>query len=399
MLAAWESSAPGSRPSDEDEPEGVHPAASDIVFGYFRRKALIDYAIASFLRGKTEPGCRRLLSAACFQMKFQSGIAPESAASVAVDFARFSMGPHQARFVNAILRRLNETDLDALAKSAPENVMLGFPSALYGRWASRFDAAELGRLSSLLRSKPPLAFRASPSVSCPELEKAGCRSFQLEVLNPRLKFFLSDKPQDILRGDWLRDGLIYVQDPAAALAPSMLAPAPGELVLDICSAPGGKTLVLEEICPAARILSSDRSLKRQKVSESNFRLRGRNIGVVCADALKPPFREGSFDAVLADVPCSNTGVFRRKPDGIWRFSEARQKELVELQAAILASAARLVRPGGRICYSTCSLEPDENIAQVERLIGSNPAFRLVGESMLMPTESHDGSFAAVIERL
>ena len=148
---------------------------------------------------------------------------------------------------------------------------------------------------------------------------------------------------------------------------------------------------------AGTLLCADRSEARlQRVREN---LTGfASITYAVADAATPPFPPASFDAVLLDVPCSNTGVIRRRPDVRWRFTRASLRELLELQAAILHGAAALVRPGGRLVYSTCSIEPEENAGQVRRFLAQHAEFAIAAERQLPPTETHDGAYAALLVR-
>jgi 16S rRNA (cytosine967-C5)-methyltransferase len=126
----------------------------------------------------------------------------------------------------------------------------------------------------------------------------------------------------------------------------------------------------------------------------------RDPGVFClvADGLRPPLRSAAWDAVLADVPCSNTGVIRRRPDVRWRFSEDLLARLRPLQAGLLDAAAGLVRVGGRVVYSTCSIEPDENAGQVREFLARHPSFVLDEERELLPSDDHDGAYAARLVR-
>jgi 16S rRNA (cytosine967-C5)-methyltransferase len=149
---------------------------------------------------------------------------------------------------------------------------------------------------------------------------------------------------------------------------------------------------------AAVIIAADRSPERLALAAENFRRAGRRIETRVADAVEPPFPKESFDLVFADVPCSNTGVARRRPDAPWRFSINVLEKLEKLQRRILLASADLVAPGGAIVYSTCSVEPDEGLMQVEFLLAKRPEFRLEKSGMHLPCLAHDGAFAALIVR-
>ena len=166
--------------------------------------------------------------------------------------------------------------------------------------------------------------------------------------------------------------------------------------LDLCAAPGGKSLLLiERMVPGATLTAADRSARRQEQTRENFRCRGLEFPVVVAE---PRELAGSFDLVLADVPCSNTGVFRRRPDALWRFREEELDEITALQYGILEDAALRVAPGGQLVYSTCSIEPEENSRQIERFTAAHPEFEPVGGGQLLPSTEHDGAYAFLLLR-
>jgi 16S rRNA (cytosine967-C5)-methyltransferase len=201
-----------------------------------------------------------------------------------------------------------------------------------------------------------------------------------------------------------------VQDPAAALVVDFARAEPGATVLDLCAAPGGKAVGLAD--DGARVVAADLSQRRlARVRENSARL-GLSVGLVRADGRQPPFR--AADLVLLDAPCTGTGTLRRHPDGRWVVDEPRLASLVQLQRELLAAAAPLVREGGHLVYSTCSLEHEENEAQVEAFLAEHPDFRndpatgavhpelsnRDGFLQCLPHERGvDGSFAARLRRI
>ena len=178
----------------------------------------------------------------------------------------------------------------------------------------------------------------------------------------------------------------------------LLDSRPSGAILDLCAAPGGKTIMLAEIAaPGAKITAADRSKKRVSTLNVNLRRAGVKAKTLVADAREIPLPPQSFDFILADVPCSNTGVIRRRPDVPWRFSKTRISELAVLQHAILKSAVALLRPGGILLYSTCSLEFEENMGRVQLILSECPGLSLLRERTLLPTTTHDGAFSAVLK--
>jgi 16S rRNA (cytosine967-C5)-methyltransferase len=169
-----------------------------------------------------------------------------------------------------------------------------------------------------------------------------------------------------------------------------------EKILDLCAAPGGKSIILKEkLSTGGLLVAADRSFRRQKMTFENFERMKINSPVITASALKPPFRKESFDLVFVDAPCSNTGVAGKRPDALWNFSRKKLEELAQLQKKILDSAFDLCAPGGRILYSTCSLEKEENSEQTAKFLERKKGMRLMNEKLLLPGEKHDGGYTAL----
>jgi 16S rRNA (cytosine967-C5)-methyltransferase len=170
-----------------------------------------------------------------------------------------------------------------------------------------------------------------------------------------------------------RQGLFHLQDPASTLVTRYASVASGSRVADLCAAPGGKSLELARV--AKQVVACDVNPNRlRRVRENIARLEVTNIDLVVADATAPALH--GMDAVLIDVPCTGTGTFRRHPDARWRLKASDFALLPTLQRSILKAAAQVVRPGGLLVYSTCSLEAEENDAQIERFLREHPDWTL-----------------------
>ena len=154
-------------------------------------------------------------------------------------------------------------------------------------------------------------------------------------------------------------------------------------------------MISENLPSDGNLTAFDRSAKRQELTRQNFRKRGLMHKILAGDLKQ---LSGSFDLVLADVPCSNTGVFRHRPDALWRFSEKDLSTVVALQQEILEHAARLTAPGGQLVYSTCSLEPEENILMVQEFIARHPDFSLQKGETFLPGKFSDGASAYLLRR-
>ena len=215
------------------------------------------------------------------------------------------------------------------------------------------------------------------------------------MASPAFRFFKGAGAEVLKSAPFLKKH-IYVQDPATSLVFQDLDLSGASRALDLCAAPGGKTLMLAELMPpGARITAADRSRNRQRLTRQNLEARGVKAEVIVA---LPEELAGSYDVVLADVPCSNTGVFRRRPDALWNFSEEKFRELIRIQRHILECALQRTAPGGLLIYSTCSIEFEENAGQVAAFLEKHPELTLVSQRQLIPDLDMDGAFAAVMKK-
>jgi 16S rRNA (cytosine967-C5)-methyltransferase len=198
----------------------------------------------------------------------------------------------------------------------------------------------------------------------------------------------------------LAEGVLTVQDPSAMLAAEALAPAPGEAVLDLCASPGTKTTqIVERMGDRGRVVACDRTQEKLEPLRQAVAARGLASVTVClSDAAAAAAPPGGFDAALVDAPCSNTGVLARRVEVRWRLRPEDLAELPRIQGELLMRAAGLVRPGGRLVYSTCSLQPEENGEVVARFLKENPGWRLVRSDLVLPGADCDGAFWALLAR-
>ena len=405
-------------------PPGAHPLLQNGLFTLFRRRAELDWILAQLAARPVRPRLQRILRWTLCELLCLRNLPAAIMADVTVSHVRQRYGAAEAGFVNALLRRLLRDGLDGwqdrVSREAPPEVRLGLSPELYAAWKTRFPTDELAKLAALLQTPAPLIVRRrppcgsdgvrpgsvgqmsaqppdvrldadtpGPEVVCPVPAPAWAPNAHLYAVLDAAAFFSSTAFQT---------GEYYVQDPSTLLAAALLDPRPNEALADLCAAPGGKALLLAEALENSGTLTcGDRSAARLAPVRANLCAYA-NVRLLVADSAMPPFRPGCFDAVLLDVPCSNSGVIRRRPDVRWHFSRRQLAELVQLQAGILYGAAPLLRPGGRLVYSTCSIEPEENGRQVEAFLCQQPAFTLVTEKLLFPTPEHDGAYAALLRR-
>jgi 16S rRNA (cytosine967-C5)-methyltransferase len=196
------------------------------------------------------------------------------------------------------------------------------------------------------------------------------------------------------------EGWWSVQDESALKVGELLNPVAGERILDLCAAPGGKSTHLAELSrDQATVIACDVSESRlARVAESVERLQLANVFPTLIGRQGEDLPEGPYDAVLVDVPCSNTGVLSRRPEARWRFHEADLQELVQLQTRLLLTAWEQVRPGGRIVSSTCSIEPEVTTQLIDSVTALIPGLTIIKQQLQLPGEHGDGAFQALLQK-
>lgn len=380
--------------------EQIRGIVSDLLFSYFRNKFIIDALIAKLTK-KIQPPLKRIVSLGMTQLFFQSGIDTHSAVNVAVEYTKRKYNVKKGGFVNGVLRNSQRLDFQEFFNTQSEWIKLNMPKKLYNHWSVAYSKEQVAEFAKAFKEKPELTFRLRKPIADDELGKLASPMNNLPEWANSQKFYRCHDPKLLFEQDWLKTGKIYIQDPSTVHAP-LMATGNFERILDVCAAPGGKSLILLETNPDALLVSNDRSFIRHKRTLENFAKSAdksqKNVFATIADAVKLPFKAQAFDYILLDVPCSNTGVIRHKADAIWRYNKKRIKELVELQKNILENTISYLKPGGTLVYSTCSIEPEENKIQIENFLVNHPEFKLVKQTQLLPTTLHDGAYAAALTK-
>jgi len=401
ILAECEKGRPLDELLDEVSVPGLHRTITDLLFSYFRNKAGVDAFIREFTykRGKPQARLMRILKIATVQLIFQSGSPAYKICDVAVSFVKKKYGRRPAGFINAVLRRIADSDYNDFITGSPDNIRMNLPENIFSRWRKSIPDF-LETLPEFIHRKPRLSFRIAGLFPEGGVSLEGFRKIELPAWGGDFDFYNAESLSDLIDRGLLENGSVYIQDPST-VAPLSLYPFRNcSVVLDLCSAPGGKTLALrDKMHDSALIVASDVSFFRQRRTLENITAHGAdNCAAVTASALTPPFRIASADLVLLDVPCSNTGVFRRRPDVLWNFSDRKLKELISIQKSLLESTAPLVKDSGALIYSTCSIESEENLGQVMAFLDSHQDFELAGKRELFPCSQHDGGFSALLRK-
>ncbi|MBP5638663.1 MAG: RsmB/NOP family class I SAM-dependent RNA methyltransferase [Victivallales bacterium] len=389
-----DSNKQSSKPSDMTSSR----IEQNILFTIKRHQASINWLIDKIATGKVRPRTRKVLWWALAELLFLDGAALHAVVDTATHFVKTHHALQEASFVNAILRRISDaivTGTDVFAK-APEIIRLEMPSNLWDRWLSSMGAKQAREIAQTILSPSPIVFRYC---SWPPSDKPLPKFLEpMEAPDwmPDAQLFTSSHTPDDLGKFMVENPQIYIQDPATLLAPAMLAPIPGETIADLCAAPGGKSrIIAESLHDTGILLCQDKSEDKIQRLKSNL-VHFNCVRIQTGDATRPDIPPKSLDAVILDVPCTNTGVLRRKPDAKWSFDNAKLNELVDIQRNILEAALPLLKPKGRIVYSTCSLEPEENSLQIQAFLSRHPDVSLVKERQLFPEPTHDGAYSALM---
>ncbi|MBP1599393.1 MAG: sun protein [Acidobacteria bacterium] len=343
---------------------------TEVVYGTLRWQELLDHmsnGASSRPLHEVEPGARILLRMSVYQMWQMDRIPDHALVNDAVELAKRELGKGIDRYLNGVLRNLARTrpwKRKEFLKDAPPWVRLSLPKWLWERWASRFGEAAAADFAASLNHPPQAAFRlgnehgsAAAAIRSDLVPGAGIRPVSASDEGRRLEY----------------------QDEASQLMPHLLGAISNWRVWDACAAPGGKSAILSSLVGrSGRVVSSDAREERlarmaalAKVSAS------RNRDLLVADASEAaPFR-CSFDAVLADVPCSGLGTLRRNPEIKWHFKPESLLSLQEMQKRIVCAVSQTVRPGGRLLYSTCSTEPEEDEEVIQSFLRAHRDFRLL----------------------
>ncbi|NOX53890.1 MAG: hypothetical protein GXP27_05520 [Planctomycetes bacterium] len=423
--------------------------ASELAFGIVRRKSTLNALIERHLtrpRHQVESDAWTLLQIGVYQLVFFSSVPAHAAVHETVELAKWLGKSRWSGFINGVLRAVqrdvtDETTNEPAADAVPLNgpgfrrllrpafpdphadpvgyfvAAFSFPPWLARRWYARFGSSELFQLGTWFNTPPAICLRPNRLRTTREelLQRLGSRvspeppEFVVSEPADRSPAPPLDSVHDVL---WLTEhvripdlpgydeGLFVVQDPTAMEAVRLLAPEPGQTILDLCAAPGTKTVLLaEQMQNQGRILATDVDERRlDRVRENSRRL---GVEIVETRRVAPDGHDipaGPFDAVLVDVPCSNTGVLGKRPEARWRIQPRDLEELAAVQRKLLAIALARVRPGGRVVYCTCSIEPEENENVVQAVLRRVPGVRLETMRFHHPGRPSDGGYQALLIR-
>lgn len=347
------------------------------------------------------PDLQDVLRIGAYQLTALDRVPGHAAVDTAVTLADRLAGPRRAAFVNAILRRVAAEGSTADAQTPQDGAgpaalarAYSHPAWLVERWVTRYGSEQAEALLRHNNTPPPVylqpaAWHTDALVAALEAAGVGWKRAGADGLAVR------GVRVEELPG--YAEGGFIVQDPSQAKALAFAA-LPGESrIWDACAAPGGKAAALGRRC---RVFASDRSCARVRRLAATVRRAAPSVRIAVADARHPPLAPAAMDAVLLDAPCTATGTFAKHPDARWRLKPTAPRRLAALQRELLEAVAEVVRPGGLLIYMTCSLEPEENEAQVDRFLRRHADFRRTREDLVLfpPASGSDGAYAARLVR-
>jgi 16S rRNA (cytosine967-C5)-methyltransferase len=362
-----------------------------IVLGVLRNLRLLDHWIAGLRKGKLDDETRDILRVGLCQLLILQ--LPDHAAV----FETVELGKSSVRgLINAVMRRAASSRKELLdTASLPAEIRHSHPDWLGKRWLQTFGKDETEALMAFNNEPAPVFGRINPLVQGPiELPE----NTSAEGL-----------PEGFIRiaghipGELLAKGAIYIQDPATRHSVELLDPKPGERILDACAAPGGKAFLIAAAQGGGKDLvctdSNEKRLPRLRDNLKRLHCGDAEIDVHDWSRPAPEKWHGTFDAILLDVPCSNTGVFRRRVDVRWRLRPKDIEDLTKLQRQIIDNALPCLKPGGRLVYSTCSIEPEENEDLILALLAETPSLALEKSHQVLPQlDGTDGAYAALLRK-
>lgn len=412
-------------------PAGERGLAMELACGVVRRQATLDAILKTLIArpvDQVEPALWTILRIGVYQIVMLDGIPPHAAVHETVELCKRVGRIRWCGFVNGVLRgatRLATDQFDdqpsassvpvgrgrhrKLAKPVffePNHDMaayaagaFSFPIWLIERWLKRFEASELLRICEWFNSPPPLVIRPNELRATPDALRESFTAAGIETVAIDESGSLTiDGGVRIDKLPGYDQGWFVVQDYSASRAALRLAPQPGQRVWDVCAAPGGKTCHLAAMMRnEGQILATDIRSDRLEIVDQNTQRMGVSIvqtKLIDEQGFRLP--PGPFDAILVDVPCSNTGVLFKRPEARWRITPDGLRELSHVQANLLGWSLERLAPGGRLVYSTCSIEPSENELIVRQVLDNFPAARLVEEEQFVPGRPADGAYQALI---
>jgi 16S rRNA (cytosine967-C5)-methyltransferase len=378
--------------------------ANILIFGVLRNRETLDWVIRRFSKTRFEkinPKILNILRMGVYQIFFLDRVPDSAAVNTSVELAKQAAPAWVVKYVNAVLRNAarnpDALDFENIPAIPEERIAIStsFPRWLVKRWINRFGSETCQSLCAAFNVVPPITIRCNAlKIKRSDLQTMlapHVRAIDTTVYGPEGLFFDSpEKPIQELSA--FQQGFFQVQDEAAQLITHLLAPRPGENVLDACAGLGGKTGHIAQMMEnRGQVIAADRDDKKLYHLRTAMAQLDLKIVTTRAHDFIEPAREfpyADFDRILLDAPCSGIGVIRRNPDTKWRVSASHLKKCAATQRRLLAAVSLLLKPGGTMVYGVCSIEPEENEQVVEDFLTTHPHFEIRREGGSLPFDPH-----------
>jgi len=359
---------------------------TELVYGTLQRRNTIDYFLGRFVtRGihKLDPWVRNLLRLSFYQIYYLDRIPPHAAVNEAVNIAKRRGHQGISGMVNGVLRNVLRqlptiTVPDTLPATERISLEQSHPKWLVERWLAQFGEEETEAMCEENNRPPSLSIRVNRQRIDRATMLSELQAHQIEAKPSLLSedgIVIESRSGNIAQTRWYEDGLFSIQDESSMIVATIVGAAPGMRVLDCCAAPGGKTThIAETMDDRGELWANDIHAHKQALIDTQASRLGLScVRTIVGDAgrLRERFPAGHFDRILLDAPCSGLGVIRRKPDIKWRKTSEELLELPKLQYQLLEEAAALLKPGGVLVYSTCTVEHAENDQVIARFLAEH----------------------------
>ncbi len=359
----------------------------ELVYGIVRYKLYLNYVMDKFLTVEPEQQTqtlRRILLVGVYQIMFMDRVPDHAAVNESVNLAKSHPETKAASgVVNAVLRNVikkkNKIELPDPQVNLVQRLSVEYshPEWMIERWLKRLGLSNTKKILAFNNKKPEIYLRRKIREISRQQFESDVRTLCEQAVGYLNLYYKMNKAIDTENIRLIQMGLCNVQSPSSGWVTAMMDVSRGEHVLDLCSAPGGKAVLMAEmIQESGTVVACELKFKRLlKVVQTSRRMGLRNVYPIACDGAALPFT-GYFDKVLLDAPCTGSGVLHRYPDGRWTRTAENISKLVSVQRKLLESAAKSVDSNGIIVYSTCSLEPEENEEQVQWFLDNHKDFRL-----------------------
>ena len=373
-----------------------------LVNGTVERKLQLDFIIDSFSKTKVKkmkPVIRTIMRMGAYEIFYMDSVPDSATCNEYVKLAKKKGFSGLSGFVNGVLRSISRKKSEV--KFTDMAVEYSMPQWIVDKWTADYGKEQTEAILKGFYEQQNLCIRINRKIDEVELAK--------RLANRGIKY---EKSSDLPYAGYIlgydsiasipefNEGLFYIQDYSSQLVPYKAGIKEDDKVIDLCAAPGGKALHAAELALKGTVLARDLTdIKVALINENIQRTGAINVTAQNFDAtVFDESSENKYDVVIADLPCSGLGIIRKKPDIKYNQTKESLAELVNLQARILENAARYVKAGGTLCYSTCTINKDENENQVENFLSSHKEFTMNDSQQLFPDKNHDGFYICVMKK-